>query len=98
MSMYMLLHYVSSCGGRRAAALPDPEVVLLTEVITHAFSRTSWTSEYLDVVVQFGGCTFGWLPSVVNFKKAWSPNDQKYEFLSLFEIVFLMDLYSYVTK
>ena len=38
-----------------AAALPDPDVVLLTEVITHAFSRTSWTSEYLDVVVQFEG-------------------------------------------
>ena len=71
------------------AALPDPEVVLLTEVITHAFSRTSWTSEYLDVVVRFGGCMFGWLPSVVNFKKAWRPNKQNYEYLCLLALYFL---------
>ena len=39
--------------------LPDPEVVLLTEVITHAFSRTSWISEYMDVVVRFGVYVWG---------------------------------------
>ena len=50
--------YIMSAAAARVV-LPDPEVVLLTEVITHAFSRTSWISEYMDVVVRFGVYVWG---------------------------------------